>query len=335
VIARPDVCILKAPIPPEAMARRPLSPAELDVPLEPEREAALEWVVHLHSGLASPQDRAAYEAWKAGHPAQAAAAAEAERSWQALGAAPRPPRPRRRAVRGAGLAIGAGTPGAWQLPVVRRGAARLAADHSTAVGELRRLTLPDGSVLDMDTATSLDLDFAADRRRIALHGGRIHVEVAPDAARPFEVASAGGVTRALGTAFSVARIDEAVHVLVTRHAVRVRYRDAEAVVQDGQEVAYDPAGGLGRSRGGADLQAATAWRRGQLVFHGQPLGEVVAAVSRYRRGWILLRDEALARRRVTGVFPAQDTDAFLQALPTLLPVRVRRLPLLDIIEPAG
>ncbi|WP_207791847.1 FecR family protein [Siccirubricoccus phaeus] len=304
------------------------------MPLEPAREAALEWVVRLHSGLASPGDHAAYAAWKAADPAHAAAAAEAERSWAAIGAAPRPRPSRRRAVIAAGLVLGAGAFGASRLPAIRSGSARLLAEQRTAVGELRRLTLPDGSALEMDTATSLDLDFAADRRRILLHAGRIHVEVAPDAARPFLVAAAGGDSQARGTAFSVARSGAEVRVLVTRHSVQVRYGGAETLLQEGQEVDYSPAIGLGRPRG-VNLAAATAWQRGQLVFNGEPLGEVVATVSRYRRGWLLLRGEALAQRRVTGVFPTGDTEAFLQALPALLPVRIRRLPLLDIIEPLG
>jgi transmembrane sensor len=190
--------------------------------------------------------------------------------------------------------------------------------------------------LEVDTNTRLDVKLDGATRRVILYGGQIHIAVAPDAARPFQVEAAGGVVRALGTAFDVRRDGDAVRVAVTEHVVRVTYPrgpdGARADVAAGQTVAYGPEMGLGRV-GAANLTAATAWQRGRLVFDEKPLREVVAEMERYRPGLILIRDERLAKLPVTGVFDLKDSDALLQALVETLPIKVRVLPWVAVIEP--
>ncbi|APT58282.1 hypothetical protein RGI145_15335 [Roseomonas gilardii] len=300
----------------------------LDEPLDPLSETALQWVVHLHSGMATPQDKAAYEAWRSSGPGPAAAASEAERLWQGLGAA----RGRRSLLPGlAALAVAGGAAALSVQGGLLPRPDRLWTDISTAT-ERRHLTLPDGSELEVDAATRLDLAYDAERRGLVLHAGRIHVHVAPEPGRPFDVRAAGGTTRALGTQFAVSRDGDAVAVVVSEHAVRVSYAGRAVEVPVAQGVAYAPGTGLGEPQP-VDLAAETAWRRGTLVFHGRRLAEVVGEIGRYRSGWILIPDAVLRERRITGVFPANDGDAFLAALPSLLPVRLRRFPLVTVIEP--
>lgn len=310
----------------------PAAPGLLDDPLPPLEEAALDWVVRLHSGNATAAERAAYAAWKAASPEQSAAALAAEALWDGLGKAAKPRR-RRALLRGAGaatavlglLALGAGS-GFLDQP------AALLADHRTGIGERRSLALPDGSRLDLDSATSLDVAFDAGRRRIRLHGGRIHAEVAADPDRPFEVEAAGGRVIALGTGFDLRRDGDAVQVVVTEHSVAVAIPGHEPVqVVAGQRAGYGP--GRLDPPVPADLHSETAWRRGRLVFHGKPLGEVAAEMGRYSRGWIVFTDAGLRRRPVTGVFPTDDPAAFFDAIAAALPVRLRHLPWLTVIEP--
>ncbi|MBR0644208.1 FecR family protein [Plastoroseomonas hellenica] len=310
----------------------PATPGLLDDPLPALEEAALDWVVRLHSGSATAAERAAYAAWKAASPEQNAAALTAEALWEGLGKAAKPRR-RRALLRGAGagavilglLALGAGS-GFLDHP------ATLLADHRTGIGERRSLILPDGSRLDLDSATSLDVAFDARRRRIRLHDGRIHAEVAADPDRPFEVEAAGGRVLALGTGFDLRRDGDAVQVVVTEHSVELAIPgQAPLQVAAGQRAGYGP--GRLDPPAPADLRSETAWRRGQLIFHGRPLGEVAAEMGRYNRGWIVFTDATLRRRPVTGVFPTNDPAAFFDAIAAALPVRLRRLPWLTIVEP--
>ncbi|MER2248361.1 FecR domain-containing protein [Methylorubrum podarium] len=308
--------------------------AEPDDTLDPLTEQALEWQVRLNSGEDRAAVERAFELWKNADPSHRQAADRAAELWRLLGGA----LPRR--VRGppktvivfliCGLAAGGffaggafGPPRSWL------------ADARTAVGERRDMVLPDGTRVDLDGGTSFDIAFTADRRQLRLYTGRIHVAVQPDKARPFEVVADGGSARALGTAFDVGIDGVRTSVLVTENVVRVRAvaeQDAEAVdLFAGQEVSYaDQKIGAIRQ---ADPRARTAWRQGRLVFDGQPLGEVAAVLSRYRRGRILVTDRSLEALRLTGTFSTADSDRMLDAIETALPVRILRLPLLTLIRP--
>lgn len=302
---------------------------------DPLLDKALEWQMRLHSGQALAQERSAYAAWKLADPRHRAAARQAEQLWQDIGVAGTPlaaaPRRHLRAwAMAAGLAlaaiggvIGSGSRDAWL------------SDHHTGVGQPQTVTLDDGSMLELDAATAVDIDFSRERRYIRVRSGQIHLTVAADAARPFDVEAAGGTTRALGTAFNVQLDRDRVEVTVTEHAVRVSHAPpaGESVeVQSGQRLSYRAQGSFS-SPVPAAIEVATAWRRGYLMFDGTPLADVVARIGRYRRGLILIRGEALEALPLTGVFKAADTDALLDALPQTLPVRVRRLPGLVLIEP--
>lgn len=316
------------------MTARPLPlPAtdSLDAPLDPLSEAALEWLVRLHDGTATEADWIAYESWQGETPERMIAARRAERVWESLGPALK--RSRAAATRllslavvGLGLLV-SGWFVAGDLP------AALLADQRTGTGETRRVALADGSLLLLDAASSVDIDVTPEHRRLTLHRGALHVQVAADASRPFEVIAAGGRTRALGTAFDVRRLpDGDVRIVVTEHVVRVTYptdgmsRD----VAEGQVLRYGPQAGLETARS-TDLRGMTAWQRGRLVFDRMPLGAVIEEMERYRGGYIFIADPALRDLPVTGVFDTGDSQGLLDVIAATLPVQIRQLPFAAVI----
>lgn len=308
------------------MTRRAQAPLKND----PLTERALSWLVHLHSGGETAQDWQDYHDWKMAHPSHAEAAARAEHVWSRLGPALKPPR--RTARRAAG---------ALAVCLVLAGAGAFAigsfpgwfADQATVLGEIRTVALDDGSSVVMDSDTRFDVDFTAPQRRIRLLDGQIFVTVAADPARPFIVEAGEGEIQALGTAFNIRRDGTQTAVSVTEHAVRVSLKPAEPVdVTQGHGVDYDPATGLGPPHI-VDIENVTAWRRGEILFDGRPLGAVAAEMGRYRRGAIFFTDERLKQLPVTGMFSTRDVDDFFGALEQTLPVRVLRLPYLTLILP--
>ena len=301
-------------------------------------EAALEWQLRLHSGTASAKERADYAAWKLRDPEHRRAAQYAEMLWQEIGhagvaASVRAARPKRQPLKALAACVAVvtvaallwfGAPGTWP-------------DHRTGIGQLQTVQLDDGSTLEIDADSAVTVAFTAEQRRISVRSGQIHVTVAPDAQRPFEVEAGGGVTRALGTAFNVRHDGDVVEVAVTEHSVRVRVPpqpDAGIEVHSGQALTYRADGGVDAPIA-ADVQTLTAWRRGYLAFDGEPLAAVVERLSRHRHGLVLIRGDAIKRLPLTGVFRASDTDALLDALPQIMPVRVQRWPGLTLIEPAA
>lgn len=319
------------------MAPTPKAPFDLPASASQARDPlireALAWLVHLHSGEETAQDWADFQDWKAADDAHAHAAAQAEKLWEQLGPA------LMRERKSGNRSIPALIVGAVALAAIAFAAglfgppASFFADYRSSVGEIRSVTLRDGSQVDLDSATSFDVDVG--HRTITLHAGQIHVTVKPDAERPFTVIAGEGRAQALGTAFAVRRDGDSATVVVTEHAVRVAYAHGNetrsADIAAGQAISYSRASGLGQPRK-ADIDALTAWRRGELVFDGRPLGDVVAEMDRYRRGKILILDDAIRRLPVTGNFEIADADGFFESIQLALPVTVTSMPGLTVIR---
>lgn len=310
--------------------------------LQPDvRDQGLEWFVRINSGEASAADHAVFEAWLAADPAHGREIDTLAGLWTDLGRIP-DPRPRvaprvplfgRRRVLAGGLAV-AGLGGVVALTGLPPA---LTSDIWTGTGELRTVTLEDGTRIDLDAGSALSLAFSPSMRVVSLDRGRALFTVAKDPARPFRVAAGPGRSTALGTQFVVHRWADEVTIAVTESAVSVAAAGtggmAEARVVAGEQVSYGPAG-LGIVRK-ADGQVETAWRRGKLVFEDRPLRQVVAELGRYRSGSIAMTDGALAELRVSGIFDVSDPDAALDAITRTLPVRVVSLTrYLVVLRPA-
>ncbi|MCM5679763.1 FecR domain-containing protein [Schlegelella sp. S2-27] len=240
-------------------------------------------------------------------------------------------RARRAAVK-AGAAIGTSTAAAavlaaclWFLdPAYRTDA------FATAAGETATHTLADTSTVTLNTGTTLEATWHLRSRRLQLKRGEAMFSVA-HGARDFTVQAGDTIIRDIGTAFNVrleeAREDSRVTVAVVEGAVEVRRGAGREVrLTTGQTITAGPAG-LERPRA-MDLAPLTAWQRGKLVFDGTSLDLAVAEMRRYRAAPIVLEvpDAQAAALRLSGEFDHQRIDALLDLLPTVLPLRVRRLP---------
>lgn len=296
-------------------------------------DEAIEWVVHLHSGTATDRDRAGFGAWRAQSAGHEAAAAEAEALWHGLGSAGgqvRTGRSRltRRAVMLGGGVLALGLAAATSDPLRRR----LMADVSTGVGETRQVLLPDGSRAVLNSSTALALDFAPDLRRVRLLAGQALFTVQPDATRPFVVVAANGWSRAVGTVFDVDMRAESVVVTVVegRVAVGLEETTAPAALLGADEAVRYGRNGLS-APARLDAGTATAWRRGKLIFDRRPLEDVVSELQRHTHSRILIAGSGLKALEVTGVFDLNDPSGVLETIEQTLPVRVLRLPLVNVI----
>jgi transmembrane sensor len=319
--------------------RREATPVELS-------DAAIDWLVKLGSGSATPQDRAAFERWRALSPAHERAAQEAETLMRDVGATRQAER-LRSAARSALSARPAGRPVRRRMILAGAAAASVAAvavgleamgplaalyaDHATRIGERRRIELPDGSVATLNTATALSLDFTDERRRVVLHAGEASFDVAKDPNRPFTVVSEDAQTRAVGTIFAVKRTDRCADVVVSEGIVEVRV-DGSPPVRVGAGQRLDFTGSRKLQPRSVDTELATAWQRGKLIFNRRPLDAVVAELARYRPGRILVVGERAKALQVTGVFDLDDPDRLLRTLEDATQVRISRLPMLTIIR---
>ncbi|MDH0649635.1 FecR family protein [Pseudomonas sp. GD03858] len=200
---------------------------------------------------------------------------------------------------------------------------RWRADYATTTGESRSVQLEDGSRIQLNTDSALQVELTAGERRVRLLRGEAWFEVTRDSARPFVVRSGEGQVRVLGTRFSVAQGDGQTRVQLAQGKVEVRVGGGpEVQLQPGQAVEY-MAKGPGAVHG-FEPSRAFAWRERQLVFSQQPLAEVVAELNRYWPGQTLVLGDALRQRKVSGVFDIDKPQAVLKALSHTLGVQAQQ-----------
>lgn len=311
-------------------------------------EEAIAWFVRLRSGEAMAEERRCCAAWRAANVENERAYAEIERLWGDIGALLQdgagPAATRARGT--ARPALGARRRYLWRGALAAGLLGALAAllhtlhwtdpwlsDYYTASGEQREIRLADGSVVLLNTDSSLSLADTAAARRIVLDRGQARFTVAPDPGRPFEVVAGAATVRALRTVFEVHRLSEAAtRVVVQEHAVALRIEGATGAGQAttvreiavGQAIAYRAGEPLGRAEA-VDLARTTAWQSRRLLLSDRPLAEAIAELNRYRRGTILITDDRIEGLRVTGVFPLDDPEGALRAIEAGLDLRTTRL----------
>lgn len=196
------------------------------------------------------------------------------------------------------------------------------ADQRTATGEQREIKLADGTLINLNTHSAIDVRFDEKRRLIVLQEGEILIETGHNDARPFIVQTREGDLRALGTRFIVKREDDGTRLSVLQSAVAARpetFKD-EQVFKAGQQVLMH-SDGLGPLL--AVAPGSDAWTRGMLVVDNARLGDVIAQLSRYRTGHLGV-DSQVADLRITGSFPLHDTTLALNALLPTLPVQIEQ-----------
>ncbi|MDT9600116.1 FecR family protein [Sphingosinicella rhizophila] len=197
----------------------------------------------------------------------------------------------------------------------------------TAVGEVRRVALADGSVATVNTASRLVVDMGKESRKIRLDEGEAWFKVAHDPARPFLVEAGEVRVRAVGTAFSVLRDGEGADVLVTEGIVETWLvgREAESRrIDAGTAARVSLASAEIETEAAAPrIERALAWRQGEIAFDGQTLGEAVAQFNRYNQTKLLVSDPKLGREPVVGYFSATDPIAFARAFSPLVGAEVK------------
>ena len=198
----------------------------------------------------------------------------------------------------------------------------------TALGEMRRVPLEDGSLAAVNTDTKLAVDLQPSSRNVRIDKGEAWFQVAKDKARPFVVAAGDVRVRAVGTAFSVRRLMDGADVQVTEGVVEVWTvgREAEtARVSAGTRTYVTYAGGPVASTGNraAAIDRTLSWRVGQLVFDGDTLGDAAAEFNRYNAVKIRVSPE-LSGEKVIGRFRTNEPEAFARAASIMFDAHVRK-----------
>jgi len=212
----------------------------------------------------------------------------------------------------------------------------MAGSYSTEIGEQSTHQLSDGSIITLNTNSSVRVDFTESNRLLILERGELHVKVAHDPDRRLSVIVGNRVVQAVGTEFNVEITqDQSIELVVTDGVVMVGVVDAtdeeaspdtpllltqsSTVVGAGEGVliaANDQnAESVDAERVESDeIAVKLSWREGNLIFRGESLEEAVAEVGRYTAVEFVFLDEDAKAVRVAGLFKAGDVEGLLSAL---------------------
>lgn len=201
--------------------------------------------------------------------------------------------------------------------------------YSTEKGQLRTVTLDDTSVMTLDTATTVQVAYSADRRDVTMLRGQAFFKVAKDKSRPFVVLAGDRRVTAIGTAFDVRMDRGRVRVSLIEGRVTVGpvqltglARFVPALVtrrlNAGEELVATADGTV--SVAAADVERAAQWQQDQVIFRDDTLEMAVAEMNRYSATPIVIEDPRIGKLRISGVFGADRQDNFLAAITTYYPL---------------
>jgi transmembrane sensor len=215
--------------------------------------------------------------------------------------------------------------------------------YHTALGEQRSVVLGDGSVVTLNTSSSIEVCLRKHRRTVRLLSGEALFQVAHDATRPFEVSVGDTTVQAVGTQFDVERRASGTTVTVVEGKVAVLVPPDVSDAADARKAAIEAGAALASTtlplaageqltverhaaprRSRADLAVTMAWMQRKLIFEHRPLGEVADEFNRYNRRTIEILGPALRDQQVTGVFQANDPESFIDFLSKVPDVTIER-----------
>lgn len=224
---------------------------------------------------------------------------------------------------------------------------------AAAADPVRNAKLSDGSRLQLAARSVVEVDYAENRRFLALRDGEAYFSVAHNPDRPFVVHVDDTRIRAVGTAFNIRRAGQRTVVTVTEGTVDIYRESGERRIRAvaGEQVAWEKppedapkdeprADDSGGEAATGELRVATvdvsevlAWREGRLEYTDEPLYAVIADFNRYSDNPVEIHGDALRRLRFSGTLLTDVTEEWLYALPHLFPVNVRRHGETYVIEP--
>lgn len=192
-------------------------------------------------------------------------------------------------------------------------------EYQTEVGEYRQVALQDGSSVDLNTDTTLDIDLKPNERVVELYQGEAFFDVAPDPDRPFIVRTESGEVRVVGTQFNVRLLNGEMLVTVVEGQVQVAGRsraDSQSVVDilPGEQALVQANRVVAKIDQPVVEKKVTSWRSGKIYFEKDTLDAVIREVNRYIDRQLVIEDMAVSEMKLTGVFRSGDLDSVLFAL---------------------
>ena len=297
-------------------------------------EAALNWVACLRSDAVSEGDRQAFALWLGEHNSHRRAMDEAQALWDDLAVVRHiPVNIDKAANRSHWLATAMVAAACLVLAVFlwpQLPSDSVSTQYRSAMGERRTVDLPDGSVVHLNTNSTISVTYTDDQRHVDLERGEVWFQVSPNKQRPFHVDAGEARITAVGTAFNIYLDNNSTDVTVTEGVVEVsdigqtdrRLRAAELLLENQRLITGIDGWELSSSD---DVSKQMAWQRGELVAEEMPLPAVIEQMERYKQTRIIIADPNVAALTVSGVLQLDQPEASLSAIAVSLDLQITPL----------
>jgi transmembrane sensor len=157
--------------------------------------------------------------------------------------------------------------------------------YTADVGERVFVPLEDGSTVELNTRTRIEIHYGPHVREVRLMSGEAVFDVKHDPWRPFRVSSGSTAVQDVGTKFVVRRgADGTTTVTVLEGRAEVRTAGRKETVEADEVATVGIHGSTARIElerlPQQEIDRRMSWQNGVLVFQGQTLSEAVREVNR-------------------------------------------------------
>ena len=306
-------------------------------PLSATETAASAWFLRRREAALDANAEREFQAWLAESPLHRQEYESLAKVWDDLAALPRPApqiatqAPARRAPRFTAYlkwgcvaaAVALTVAAAYQyLPVSFTTLAN-------AATQTRSVDLPDGTQVHANGGTRVTVKYTLAERRISIEGGEVFIDAAADR-RPLIVEAGGARLRDIGTEFNVLLLPDTLQVGVRSGVVLLDSGDARTPVvrrlQAGDTVRLARGPGRQVREQRVPLTEIGAWQDGVVVVHDMTVQQLAAYMALHREAPVLVADARAGGLRLSGTLDLRQPEAFLDVLPSLLPVTLNRRP---------
>ena len=195
-----------------------------------------------------------------------------------------------------------------------------------ARGQKSTLTLPDGSRVWINSATSISYssDYNSKDRNVYLDG-EAYFEVASGNELPFTVYAQNMQVTALGTKFNVKAYSEDSMVLTTliEGKVNTEVGAESQILTPYQEALYDKSSGSIEVSEVTDQLHAVPWLKDEILFDNDSLADIAVILERMYNVNVIFADEKVKEYSYTGLIRNNSLQNVLELIASTSPVDYR------------
>jgi ferric-dicitrate binding protein FerR (iron transport regulator) len=202
--------------------------------------------------------------------------------------------------------------------------------YQTAFGEIKNITLPDGSVVTLNANSKLTLPKKWEShasREVWLSGEAFFDVKHLNTHQKFLVHTSDDfAVEVLGTSFNVFKRESGTRVVLQSGKVKLNIGHADEediIMQPGEQVEIEPATGT-YHRKRVNPKIASAWTSRKLIFDNTPLSDIIPLLEETYGLQVEVSHPELLNKRVFGSCPTDDIDVLLAAISRPFGLSVKR-----------